>query len=243
MNAICIKPTTRLVKNQVYKIANFNNLNSKGYSFFRPTIRVYLTENTIQTFALANFQPEGGGDFAQIVWMSSDYRAMLDEKDQTKIDTNLKSGDYVVPIHDGLKTLIRGKKYKVTEVSFITHKNSSWVEIKIKLEGSNRFYTSYNFRKCTNQESREISLNSLFDESTGTESVNKHKRKFDYFSEDEKKSILVRFLVASCNDRFRNKIDIMDWTIQKTAKNYSLKREDFDLVKDLNLMDVIGMIE
>jgi hypothetical protein len=175
--------------------------------------------------------------------MCPEYRAMLDERDQTKIDQNLKSGDYVVPIHDGLKTLIRGKKYKVIEVSFITHKNSSWVEIKIKLEGSNRFYTSYNFRKCTNQESREITLKSLFDESTGTESVNKHKRKFDYFSEDEKKSILVRFLIASCNDRFRNKIDIMDWTIQKTAKNYSLKREDFDLVKDLNLMDVIGMIE
>lgn len=247
MNAICIKPTTRLVKNQVYKIATFNNNNTRGYSFFRPTIRIYLNDNEIHTFSLANFKPAGGGDFAQIVWMCSDYRSMLDEKDQMKIDRNLKSGDYVIPTNDGLKTLVKGRKYKVEDVRVIDHKSSlgavSWSDIKIKLEGSSRSYTSYNFRKCTNQEIREINLKSLFDESTDTERVNKHKRKFDYFSDEEKKSILVKFLITSCNDRYRNKIDIMDWTIQKTAKNYSLTREDFDLVKDLSLMDVIGMIE
>jgi hypothetical protein len=247
MNVICIKPTKRLVKNAIYKVASFQNQNTKGYTFFRATIRIYLTEDNIHTFPLDSFKPASGGDFQQITYISPEFKLVLDERDQMKIDKTLKSGDYVVPTHDGLKTLVKGKKYRVRDVQVIDHKNSSgavsWTDIKIKLEGSERWYTSWNFRKCTNQEAREISLKSLFDEDVDVEKVNKHKRKFDYHTDEEKVSMLLRFIISSANDRYRNQMDIIDWTIEKTADKYSLKKEDFDLVKTLTLEQILEIIK
>jgi hypothetical protein len=247
MNVICIKQSKRLVKNASYKVASFQNQNTKGYTFFRPTIRIYLTDDSIQTFPLDSFKPASGGDFQQINYVSPEYRLLLDERDQMKIDKNLKSGDYVIPTHDGLKTLVKGKKYRVKDVQVIDHKNSSgavsWTDIKIKLEGSERWYTSWNFRKCTDQEAREISLKYLFDEAVDVEKVNKHKRKFDYHNDEEKIYMLLKFVVTSANDRYRNQMDIIDWTIEKTADKYSLKKEDFDLVKTLTLEQILEIIK
>jgi hypothetical protein len=247
MNVICIKPTTKLVKGGVYKVAHFNNQNAKGYAFFRPTIRIYLNDNSLQTFPLQSFKPTVGDTFAQINWICPDYQILLNEREETKIDKNLKPGDYVVPLYDSLKTLIKGRKYRVKDVSIFEQKNSSgavsWVDIKIKLDGSERFYTSWNFRKCTSQESREIGLNVIFDEENTTEKVNKHKRKFDYYTDDEKKKLLLQFIVTSANDRFRNQLDIIDWAVAKSAKQYKIEKSDFDLVKDVGLFEVLDILK
>jgi len=247
MNVICIRPTKRLVKNATYKVASFQNQNTKGYTHFRSTIRIYLTEDSVQSFPLDSFKPTVGDSFQQINYVSPEYRSFLDERDQMKIDRNLKGGDYVVPTHDGLKTLVRGRKYAVKDVQAIDHKSSSgqvtWTDIKIKLEGSQRWYTSWNFRKCTNQEAREISLKTLFDESVDVEKVNKHKRKFDYYTDEEKISMLLRFVVTSANDRYRNQMDIIDWTVEKTAERYSLKKEDFDSVKNMTLEQILEILK
>lgn len=246
MNAICIKTTKKLVKNAIYKVAYLNN-NSNGSSYFRPTLKIYLNDDSIHTFPLESFKPEVGIDFPQTQWFHPDYRAELDLKDQMKIDKRLKAGDYVIPNYDNLKTLIQGRKYKVKDVNFIEHKSihgaSGWTDIKIKLEGSERWYTSWNFRKCTNQETREINLSSLFDESTGTEKVNKHKRKFDYFNEDEKKIMLLKFIMSASTDRYRNSMDIIDWAIDKIANQYSLQKSDFDLVKSLTMEEVLELLK
>ena len=247
MNAKCIKSSKRLVKNAIYKVAYLNNQNTKGHQFFRPTIRIYLKDESIQTFPLESFKAESGADLPSINWMNPDYQSLLNEREQTKIDRTLKPGDYVVPKYDHLKTLVQGKKYKVKDVQMHDHKSNSghvtWTDIKIKLEGSERWYTDWNFRKCTSQEVREISLKSLFDEQTGTETVGRFKRKFDYLSSDEKIQTLLRFTLESSNDRFRNKMDIIDWTIQKTGEKYSLVREDFDLIKNLSFFDVLELIK
>jgi hypothetical protein len=247
MNVICIKSSKKLVKNATYKVATLNNHNVKGFSHFTPTLKIYLTDNSIQTFPLSSFKPEGTVDFPQTNWMCPDYRTELDLKDQMKIDKRLKAGDYVVPVYDSLKTLVMGRKYKVKEVKFHEHTSSfghtTWTDIKRKLEGSERWYVSWNFRKCTNQESREVSLKSLFDESTDVERVGKFKRKFDYYEEEEKKSILLKFILSAANDRYRNKMDIVEWTINKTAENYSLTNSDFDLVKGLSLFEILEILK
>ena len=246
MNVTCIKSTSKLVKGATYKVASYTNVNTKGYSFFKPTIRIYLTDNSIHTFHLDYFEPTGGGSFSQISWICPDYKSILDERDQMKIDRNLKAGDYVIPTHDGLKTLVQGKKYKVVDVKILDHKSStghiSWTDITVQLEGSKRYYAGYNFRKCTSQEAREISLKTLFDEKTDTEKVNKHKRKFDYFTEEEKSKLLIKFILTSSNDRSRNKMDIIDWTIEKTAKHYSLKRGDFEMLRGKEFLDCLDLI-
>ena len=247
MNVICVRPTKRLVKNATYKVASFQNQNTKGYSYFRSTIKIYLTDDSIQTFPLDSFKPTVGDNFQQINYISPEYRLFLDEKDQMKIDKDLKSGDYVVPTHDGLKTLVKGRKYRVKDVRVIDHKTSlgavSWSDIKIRLEGSERWYTSWNFRKCTNQETRDISLKALFDEVVDIEKVNKHKRKFDYYSNEEKISMLLRFVVTSANDRFRNQMDIIDWTVEKTANRYSINKEDFDSVRNMTLEQILEILK
>jgi hypothetical protein len=247
MNVICVRPTKRLVKNATYKVASFQNQNNNSSAYFRPYIRIYLTEDSVQTFPLDSFKPTVGDTFQQINYISQEYRLFLDEKDQMKIDRNLKGGDYVVPIHDGLKTLIKGRKYKVKDVRTIDHKSSmgaiTWTDIKIKLEGSERWYTSWNFRKCTNQETRDISLKSLFDEVVDIEKVNKHKRKFDYYNDEEKVSMLLRFVVTSANDRFRNQMDIIDWTVEKTANRYSINKEDFDSVRNMTLDQILEILK
>lgn len=247
MNVICIKPTKRLVKNATYKVASFQNQNTSVSPYFRSSIRIYLTDDNVQTFPLDSFKPTVGDSFQQINYVSPEYKLFLDEKDQMKIDKNLKSGDYVVPTHDGLKTLAKGRKYKVKDVRIVDHKNSlggvSWSDIKIKLEGSERWYISWTFRKCTNQETRDISLKSLFDEVVDVEKVNKHKRKFDYFTDEEKISMLLRFFVTSANDRFRNQMDIIDWTVEKTAERYSIKKEDFDSVKNMTLEQILEILK
>lgn len=247
MNVISIKSTKKLVNGATYRVASLNNLNTKGYSFFNPIVRIYLNDNSIQSFPLAAFKPEIGDVFPNINWICPEYQNILNEKDQMKIDKNLKAGDYVVPIHDSLKTLVRGRKYKVKQVNLNEHKNSSgyvsWTDIKIQLEGSSRWYVSWNFRKCTNQEVRELSLKSLFDEKTDTETVGRFKRKFDYLSDEEKVQKLILLSLESTIDRNRNQMDIIDWAIEKTGVKYGLKREDFDLVNDIPLSRIFEIIK
>lgn len=243
MNVICLKASSKLVKGGVYKLVYFNNDNSKKNPYFRPILRIYLNEFSIQSFPLENFKLEDGSKFTETIWTCPDYQLKLNEREQTKIDKNIKVGDYVIPLYDSLKTLIRGRTYKVSEVKFHDHKNNlgqiTWTDIKIKLEGSQRWYVAWNFRKCSNQESRDINLKQLFDEKTNTETVNRHKRKFDFFDESDKKKLLIQFIIASASDRFRNQMDIIDWAITKSAKNYKLTRSDFEPIMLMSVSEII----
>lgn len=247
MNVICIKPTTKLVKGGTYKAVSMQNSNTKGYNFFKPTIRIYLTDNSIQTFPLQNFKPTVGDDFPQTNWMCPDYQLLLNEREQTKIDKNLKKNDYVVPLYDSLKTLIKGRKYKVKDITLHEHKSSlghtTWTDIRIKLEGSERWYASWNFRKCSSQEIREIGISEIFEEKVDTEKVNKHRRKFDYFTNDEKVKLLIQFIVTSAADKFRNQMDIVDWAINKSGKQYGIKKEDFELVNTLTISQILSILK
>lgn len=247
MNVICIKSTKRLVKNATYKVAKLSNINAQSSRYFRPSITIYLSETVFATFPLESFKPTVGDTFQTINWVSQDYAQFLSDREQTQITKDLKVGEYVVPKYDSLKTLIRGRKYKVTDVKINHHKNHagivSYSSIEIKLDGSNRYYISHNFRKCTQQEMREIGLNELFDEKSETEKVNRFKRKFDYLTPEEKKLVLLKHIIVSANDRFRNSMDIIDWTIEKTGKTYNIKTSDFEDLKTLTLTDILDILK
>lgn len=241
MNVICIKSTTKLIKGATYKVVHLSNSNTHKSSYFRPIIRIRLNDNTIQTFPLGNFQPTSGTSFPSITWTCPEYQSQMSELQQTKIDNTIKSGDYVVPLYDNLKTLVKGRKYKITEVNTTTHR--TWTTVKLKLEGSDRFYNSYNFRKCTAQESRDIGLSAIFDEQIDTVKVNKFKRKFDYYSDDEKIKLLLQFICESANDRYRHQMDIIDWAISKTSVKFKLNREDFSSILNLSLIQILDVLK
>jgi hypothetical protein len=246
MNVICIRPTKKLVKNATYKVAYLKNINTNYSAYFQPSLKIYLTDNSIHSFPLSSFKLVTGKDFPNIEWFSPEYSNDLNLIDQTKIDKNLKVGDYVVPIYDNLKTLVKDRKYKVKDINILAVKSkwgvSSWNNIKIKLEGSDRWYTSWNFKKCTSQEAREINLNSLFNESTETETVGKYKRKFDYYTPDEKVKLICKLVLISANDKFRNSMDIIDWTIEKSGDTYKLNRDDFNLIDGIKLVDFLKQL-
>jgi hypothetical protein len=90
---------------------------------------------------------------------------------------------------------------------------------------------------------REIGLNQLFDEKTNTEKVNRYKRKFDYLTDAEKNIVLLKNLIVSINDRFRNNMDIIEWTVEKSAKTYNLNPTDFDCVKNLTLSQILEIVK
>jgi hypothetical protein len=90
---------------------------------------------------------------------------------------------------------------------------------------------------------REIGLNELFDEKSETEKVNRFKRKFDYLTPEEKKLVLLKHIIVSANDRFRNSMDIIDWTIEKTGKTYNIKTSDFEDLKTLTLTDILDILK
>lgn len=241
MNVKCIKSSSRLIKGASYKCVSISNNNVRKSAYFRPSIRIYLTDSSIQTFPLTSFKPLDSDDFSEINWICPDYQILLNEREQTKIDKSLEPGDYVVPLFDNLKTLIKGRQYKVVDVQ--KDVKQTWGNIKIKLEGSYRFYASWNFRKCTNQEAREIGLNQIFDEQTNTEKVNKHKRKFDYYNDEDKKILLLKFITESANDKFRHQSSIIEWAILKSAIKYKLTKEDFDSILDLKVSEMIDILK
>jgi hypothetical protein len=55
--------------------------------------------------------------------------------------------------------------------------------------------------------------------------------------------MLLRFVVTSANDRFRNQMDIIDWTIEKTANRYSINKEDFDSVRNMTLEQILEILK
>jgi len=240
MKVISKKSTKKLVKNATYKVASFTNDNTRKSPYFRPSVRIYLTDNMVQTFPLECFSSEDGNDFPEINWICPEYTQVLNELDQMKVDNRLKSGDYVIPKFDNLKTLIKGRKYKVSEVMIGKHQ---WGGIKIKLDGSQRWYTSWNFRKCTDQEVRELNLKKIFDEQVDTERVGRLKRKIEYLTDEEKNELLSRILFQSFLDRNRNNSDIIEWSISKIGTSYNLNPEDFSSVLDLKLSDLMKIIK
>jgi len=233
----CIKSTTKLVKDATYKCMMYFNDNTTNIRYFHPTVKIYLTEDLIQSFSLKYFKPIDRENFDTINWISDEYKIHITEIDQTKIDKNLKVGDYVIPLHGGYRTIIKGKKYKVSAVKTVSNR------VSLRIEGSNRWYTGYYFRKCSHQESREIQLNDLFDEPKMTIKLNPKKRKIDYFTDIEKKVILLQMICDSVSDRYRNKLDIIDWCIFRKGKDYKLNREDFDQIIDLSVREILSILE
>jgi hypothetical protein len=73
--------------------------------------------------------------------------------------------------------------------------------------------------------------------------VGKYKRKFDYYTDDEKKKLLLEFVVGSANDRFRNQMDIIDWAVSKSAKQYKLNRSDFETINLITIDELMSILK
>jgi hypothetical protein len=232
--------TGKLIKGAIYDVYRLQNVKKNSY-YTRGYLTIQFKNGKSSTFTVHNFTMEDGSSIPEINWVSDSQKSEWSDYETTKIkQDNIKKGDFVVYNRNISVNLIRGKKYLVTDVK--TQKQGSWINIHIKVEGSNRFYQSYNFRKCTVAEIREMSLNSILsdDNKIDVEIIEKGIRKIDKLSKEKKEKELIRVLLTSMADPYRHNLSVIEWSIKKTGKNYKLNENDFNEVLKLTTEELIN---
>lgn len=246
MKALCIRNTKRLVKGAIYDVARLSNLNSPTQR--KPSPKIWVKINGgFCLFTMNNFTLENGDDFPKINWESDEYRQIANEYSQSRIDSkSIKKGDYVVYRRNSHKALVTNNKYKVTDVREIQHKSyggSTWSELEIQVEGSSRYYKQYSFRKCTVQETREISLGEVLGEETDVSKVlDKTQRKIDQYDDTTKERILTKVLFSAALDPNRNNMTIVQWACAKIGSNLSIEEKDFETIINKSLRTILEYI-
>jgi hypothetical protein len=247
MKVICTGNTKRLVKGATYEVLSLKNLDTSNSKYFRPHIVIKLNETNNCTLNIRNFKLENGDPLPEINWTSDEWKNKQTEYGQSRISTTnpIKIGDYVSYVRNSHKGLIFGKIYKVTNIREFQHKSyggSIWTELEIQIEGSTRFYKTYSFRKCTPQESREISLNTLFDEETGVISIDKSIRKIDKYEDQAKETLLIKILMSAALDTNRNNMSIIEWACNKTGNQFDVKPDDFNSIITNSLSSILDKL-
>lgn len=135
--------------------------------------------------------------------------------------------------------------YKEVDVIGSSGQSYKSIDQKIKVEGYNRWISAYRFRECDAQEKRNISLSGIFNEEIDVVDLKEiYKiRKINRLEENEKYKILLSTLLSSILDISRNNLSTIEWASKKKGKAYDIKEEDFDLLLDKKLGDIIKMFD
>jgi hypothetical protein len=232
MKVISKKGNRKLLKGHIYDTDFFNNDQTQVNQNYRYSYKRISIEGR-GLYNVDDFTQTDGQPLPNILY---DKRVKVEP---TKI-TDLKKGDVLVCLSDQrFKYLIKGGKYRIAEVR-ITN-GGSWSGGDIRLEGYNRWlmWSSWNFRKLTLQESRDLALSQIFDKEENF-SV-EFKRKFELKS--DKDVVLVETLAKSILDKNRHELSIMDWGIEKSGGHFKLTKEDFSHLMDKPLKDILEMFD
>lgn len=178
MRVISLKSNSKLLKGVVYEADSFNNTNT-GSRWDQHRVRIQYPTGGYGSYLCKNFTDTNGNALPAINYVNPNRQTV------ERFDINaLKANDIVVCNSDRYKYLVKGGKYRISEVLNL----NTW-SAEIKLEGYNRKirFTTWAFRKLSLQETREITLSQIFNqpENFSVEFV----RKFD--KETNKTKILV----------------------------------------------------
>lgn len=246
MKVISKVDNKKLIKGVSYEVVKLKNLNNGNSKWFYPSVTVRLNSKSKKTFSVNSFTLENGDELPKINYTSEDQKYNIDYNvnpyEYRISEDNIKEGDYVVYIRNSHSSLVYGKKYKIKEVRK-RERNHHYILIDIKLEGSNRFYRTNSFRRCTVDELRDTNLKLLMDDESDVVEIDKKKRKFDFYSDEEKNILLLEALFSSAMDKNRNNLSIVDWVIKKVAKQYKIKSDDYSNLMDKNLKEILEILE
>jgi hypothetical protein len=237
MKIQCVKNTSKTVKGSVYEVLQIQNNNINNQRYFRSFVRIKINEKVTDTYSTTNFINLDGTPISNINWSSEDYKARGVAVHQ-RIDLGqLKKGELVVCQYS-TTLLERDKIYKVEAIRPEAY--------KIKIQGSNRWLSSYRFRQLNAQEKREMSLGGIFDDVTlQIEDVDKTKkvRRIDRLTESEKRKMLLSFLFESMLDKHRNNMTVVGWAANKRASGWGVTESDFKEFLNKKLSDIIKLNE
>ena len=229
MRVISLKSNTKLLKGVAYEADSFNNT-ATGSRWGQHRIRIQFPSGGYGSYLCKNFTDTSGNPLPQISYVSPNHTPF-----EIFDVTTLKANDIVVCNSDKYKYLVKGGKYRISEVADA----NTWTA-QIKLEGYSRFirFNSWSFRKLSLQETREIALSQIFNqpENFSVDFV----RKFE--KENNKTKILLQALSKSILDPYRHEYGVLDWTIEKT-KNQDLKKDDFNEIMNMTLSEVLKLYE
>lgn len=239
--------TKRLVKGAIYEVMKLQAAPSQNF-YTKNRVLIKMNSNHNQWFSISSFTLENGSPIPQIDWTSDFFKMNNVNPWELRItDKNLKAGDYVVYIRNTHSTLVPDRKYKVEDVKVRTYSSSygnhSWTDIDLKLEGSTRYYKSNSFRICTPDEVRETNLKLVFDETSDLQVVDKKKRNFDFFTEEDKQKMLIEALFKAAVDKNRNNLSVIEWAISRIEPTLKLKRDDFEELLTRNLKSIIDLFK
>lgn len=231
MRVICKTNTTKLVKGATYEVLRLSNRVGNN--------RASVSIKGLGTYVVKNFTQIDGTPLPNIDWTDPSVQQSQRTNEYIKKPEELKVGEILACRYDS-KYLESGKKYKISHVNTIERSygsGSKYKETKIKVEGFNRWLNPWRFRKLNQEESRDLSLNEIF-ETPQNFTVDKSIRKIDTMDESRKRKIVLSTLFNSILDPYRNSLSIIDWAVQKTGKKWDLKIEDFKPYLGLTLQEI-----
>lgn len=232
MNVICKRSSKKTKVGASYRVLLLRN--SPGNSYPRIIIDI---NNNPGSYTPKSFSMPNGDPILAIDYQSTDFV----ENMYSYIDDNVKIGDYVIYSNNNSKHLDKMKIYQVEDVNIIKHKYYS--EIFLKVKGYNRWIKSTNFKKISDQESRDMNISIIMDDETPVTKVDEKVRKFDRLGKEEQFKLLISTLSNSMSDPYRNNMSILDWACDKLGKVYGLTKSDFDLILNKNLKSIIREVK
>lgn len=231
MKVISKVSTNSLIKDHEYDVESiYNDGNSKFWLEGKLSIEI------LGKFSVNNFKMPNGEDLPKIKI----------EKESLKLK-NIKEtivNDILVCVSSNYTLFNKDSLYKVIDLKTIekTHFNSKYIEKSVKFEGINRWIklNPWNFRHLRDQEKREINLESILnDKDPGV--VKSVKRKVDL--EENKKDFIMKEISKSILDKKRHHLSVVEWVIEKSGKKSKLKKEDFDDILNMKLLDILNEIQ
>lgn len=239
MIVICKRPTKRLVKGLRYEAGSlWNSGNNQNW------IEGKIDILGIGHFSVDNFTDTNGNPLPKTDIIISTVR-----EDVLKFE-DLKKGDIIICKSDSYKTLGKGCMYQIEELKSTSITRTGWnnqsythTEQAIKFVGIPRTlkFSPWRFRKLTDQEAREISLNSVLNGEEPAVVKSKDIRKIELVSNKEFE--LMNVLSKSIIDPNRHHLSIVDWACQKSSINLGIKPEDYEALLNMSLKDILDKIE
>lgn len=227
MQVVSLKSNSKLIKGHVYETDHYNNdpanmnyhyINIIGYGRYTPSDFTLLSGSPLP---IQKYKNISHNSYVQI--------------------TDINKGDIVVCNSEkGYRYLIKGGKYRINDTR-TKRSSGGFIFGEIQLEGYKRWLTwnSWNFKKLTIQETREIALSQIFD--TPENFSVEFKRKFD--QSKSKNKILIESICKSILDKYRHHYDIITWGIEKNSATYKLNKDDFKELLDMPLSEIIEIYE
>lgn len=228
MKIKAIKNTTALIKGYTYEVVRMYNANPNGHG------RVWVKEMegslNVCHFTDMSGNPLPNTNYGDVAYESVKFN-------------DIERGDILVCKSKSHKSLVYGKMYRVEDL-IVEKRNYNYAVNKIRLEGVKKtfMYNSWNWRKLSKDEVRDLSLLDLLENKEPDIVKEVVVDKFDAMENTEVE--LFRAVAQSMVDKKRHHLGLIDWYCRiPLGVKMNAKPEHFERILDMPLREIIRMVD